>query len=128
MACNGAGDELLTLPPLVEGTIRGELELRLGPLAWERPQGSAPAPAECRVRVLWWGDSSGGVLLPVGAAGAAPAASPGAYLPPGPPHVGELRLPLNLRCDGLCARAAVPQRPHITHETARGHTDQFSLS
>lgn len=83
MACTGAGDELLTLPPLVEGTVRGELELRLGPLVWERPQGSAHA--ECRVRVLWWGDSSGGVLLPVGAAGAAPATSPGAYPPQGPP-------------------------------------------
>ena len=99
MACAGAGDELLTLPPLVEGTVRGELELRLGPLVWERPQGSAHAPEECRVRVLWWGDSSGGALLPVGAAGAAPAASPGAYPPAGLPHVGELRLPLNSNCN-----------------------------
>ena len=95
MACMGAGDELLTLPPLVEGTVRGELELRLGPLVWERPQGSAHAPAESRVRVLWWGDNSGGVLLPVGAAGAAPAASPGAHPPPGLPYVGELRVPLD---------------------------------
>ena len=42
MARTGAGDEPLTLPPLVEGTVRGELELRLGPLVWERPEGSAP--------------------------------------------------------------------------------------
>ena len=108
MACKGAGDVLLTLPPLVEGTVRGELELRLGPLVWERPQGSAHALAGCRVRVLWWGDSSGGVLLPVGAADAASLTPPGASPPPGlPPPVAGGASPPSAAMDATarCASA-----------------------
>lgn len=60
-------DSRISLPPLVEGPARGALRLSLGAPRW-----AEAAPAHLRqhagdvvARVEWWGDASGGDLVPL---------------------------------------------------------------
>lgn len=63
----GMQESRISLPPLVEGPVRGALRLSLGAPRW-----AEAAPAHLRqhgidvvARVAWWGDASGGDLLPL---------------------------------------------------------------
>ncbi|PRW60425.1 hypothetical protein C2E21_0846 [Chlorella sorokiniana] len=70
-------DSRISLPPLVDGPVRGALRLSLGAPRW-----AEAAPAHLRqhagdvaARVEWWGDASGGDLLPLPPDAAAAATS-----------------------------------------------------
>ena len=81
------GDARVTLPPLVEGPARGRLLVSLGAPRWSE---AAPAHfqqlqqrAGLAARIAWWGDASGGDLLPLppgSGCGGTPAAAAQAHL------------------------------------------------
>jgi hypothetical protein len=51
-----------SLPPLVEGELRGELTLTLTELQWLSPRA---APRAARLRVKWWGEPGAGTAAPL---------------------------------------------------------------
>jgi hypothetical protein len=59
----------VTLPPLVDGPIRGHLKLKVGPIAWL--DGCAPPglTGALQARITWWGDDTGGEVLPLPSGG-----------------------------------------------------------
>lgn len=82
-------DSRISLPPLVDGPERGALRLSLGALSWAE---AAPAHLRQRgtnvaARVAWWGDASGGDLLPLPPPAAAAAAGLSFQLRTGPKYL-----------------------------------------
>ncbi|CAG9464248.1 unnamed protein product [Pedinophyceae sp. YPF-701] len=52
----------ISLPPEVQGIVRGTLRLDLGPLAWKR----SGQPERVAVGVKWWGEQGYGTVITVG--------------------------------------------------------------